>query len=101
MCTVGGRIGWIVTRSGTARRPGIPGTTTPRAYKARFVGYSFTSILIPQYLVLEILPKNTYGTVRVSKDVVVPGIPGLRAVPDLVTIHPILPPTVHIQPYHD
>ena len=29
MCTVGGRIGWIVTRSGTARRPGIPGTTTP------------------------------------------------------------------------
>ena len=33
--------------------------------------------------------------------VVVPGIHGLRAVPDLVTIHPILPPTVHIQPYHD
>ena len=33
--------------------------------------------------------------------VVVPGIPGLRAVPDLVTIHWILPPTVHIQPYHD
>ena len=28
MCTVGGRIGWIVTRSGTARRSGIPGTTT-------------------------------------------------------------------------
>ena len=28
MCTVGGRIGWIVTRSGTARRPSIPGTTT-------------------------------------------------------------------------
>ena len=26
---------------------------------------------------------------------VVPGIPGLRAVPNLVTIHPILPPTVH------
>ena len=34
-------------------------------------------------------------------NVVVPDIPGLRAVPDLVTIHPILPPTVHIQPYHD
>ena len=28
-CTVGGRIGWTGTRSGTARRPGIPGTTTP------------------------------------------------------------------------
>ena len=27
MGAVGGRIGWIVTRSGTARRPGIPGTT--------------------------------------------------------------------------
>ena len=29
-------------------------------------------------------------------DVVGPAIPGLRAVPDLVPIHPILPPTVHI-----
>ena len=29
---------------------------------------------------------------------VVPGIPGLRAVPDVVTIHPILPPTVHLHP---
>ena len=27
-CTVGGRIEWIGTRSGTARRPGIPGTNT-------------------------------------------------------------------------
>ena len=33
-----------------------------------------------------------------TDDVVVPGIPGLRAVPDLVTIHPILPPSVHIHP---
>ena len=29
MCTVGGRIGWIGTRCGTARRPGIAGPTTP------------------------------------------------------------------------
>lgn len=29
MCTVGGWIGWIGTRSGTARRPGIPDTTAP------------------------------------------------------------------------
>ena len=28
MCTVGGRIGWIGTRSGTARRPGIADPTT-------------------------------------------------------------------------
>ena len=32
MCTVGGRIGWIGTRSGTARRPGIAGPTTPFAF---------------------------------------------------------------------
>ena len=30
------------------------------------------------------------------RGVVGPAIPGLRAVPDLVPIHPILPPTVHI-----
>ena len=28
MGTVGGRIGWIGTRSGTAHRPGIAGPTT-------------------------------------------------------------------------
>ena len=28
MCTVGGRIGWIGTRSGTARRPDIADPTT-------------------------------------------------------------------------
>ena len=38
---------------------------------------------------------------KLTSTVVVSGMPGLRAVPDLVTIHPILPPTVHIQPYHD
>ena len=27
-----------------------------------------------------------------------PGIPGLRAVPDLITILPTLPPTVHLHP---
>ena len=35
---------------------------------------------------------------RLARGVVVPGIPGLQAVPDLVTIHPILPPTVHLHP---
>ena len=50
------------------------------------------------------LPKNNKFTdnfMAKTKRVVAPGIPGLRAVPDLVTIHPILPPTVHIQPYYD
>ena len=35
-------------------------------------------------------------TLRICQRVVGPAIPGLRAVPDLVPIHPILPPTVHI-----
>ena len=35
---------------------------------------------------------------RLARGVVVPGIPDLRAVPDLVTIHSILPPTVHLHP---
>ena len=39
-CTVGGRIGWIVTRSGTSRRPGKPGTTT----KAVITGRPFLMI---------------------------------------------------------
>ena len=44
MCTVGGRIGWIVTRSGTARRPGIPGTTTSsRDYSAESSSESSSS----------------------------------------------------------
>ena len=33
---------------------------------------------------------------EVNQGVVGSAIPGLRAVPDLVPIHPILPPTVHI-----
>ena len=43
---------------------------------------------------------SAFGNVYYSPDcvgnVVGPAIPGLRAVPDLVPIHPILPPTVHI-----
>ena len=37
--------------------------------------------------------RNLYEKMTV---VVGSAIPGLRAVPDLVPIHPILPPTVHI-----
>ena len=46
-------------------------------------------------------PVRNSSSEQLLPGVVVSGIPGLRAVPDLVTIHPILPPTVHIQPYHD
>ena len=34
MCTVGDRIGWITIRSGAARRPGVPDTTTLVDYSA-------------------------------------------------------------------
>ena len=37
---------------------------------------------------------------EVNQGVVGSAIPGLRAVPDLVPIHPILPPTVHIHLQH-
>ena len=53
------------------------------------------------YKVRMIKSGPVYRFVHDQSTVVVPGIPGLRAVPDLVTIHPILPPTLHIQPYHD
>ena len=47
-----------------------------------------------------LLPPFMLKTIVIDQmnDVVGPAIPGLRAVPDLVPIHPILPPTVHIHP---
>ena len=42
----------------------------PRCYAARFIGYDYTSILVPVYFVIEILPKGQYGQVRSSKDVI-------------------------------
>ena len=41
-------------------------------------------------------PKGYRAKMNDINTVVGPAIPGLRAVPDLVPIHPILPPTVHI-----
>ena len=43
---------------------------SPRAYIAHFVGYNFSSIMFPNYLVIEVLPKGKYGMVRSSKDVI-------------------------------
>lgn len=42
----------------------------PRAYKARFVGYDFTRTLEPHFKVLQVYDNNTYGLVRISKDVI-------------------------------
>ena len=41
-----------------------------RAHKARFVGYDNTTILFPNYLVMETLPNNQYGKLKSSKDVI-------------------------------
>ena len=43
---------------------------SPRAHKARFVGYDNTTILFPNYMVMEILDNNNYGKIKSSKDVI-------------------------------
>ena len=43
---------------------------SPRAYKAHFVGYNFSTIMFPNYLVMEVLPKGQYGKIRSSKDII-------------------------------
>jgi hypothetical protein len=41
-----------------------------RAHKARFVGYSNSTILFPNYIVMEMHDDGTYGKVKSSKDVI-------------------------------
>jgi Reverse transcriptase (RNA-dependent DNA polymerase) len=41
-----------------------------RAHKARFVGYDNTTILYPNYIVMEILENGNYGKIKSSKDVI-------------------------------
>ena len=40
-----------------------------RAHKARFVGYDNTTVLFPDYLVMEILDGGVYGKMKSSKDI--------------------------------
>jgi hypothetical protein len=42
----------------------------PRAFKARLVGYSYTSTLERVYKVIPVNPNGSYGRVRISKDVI-------------------------------
>jgi hypothetical protein len=42
----------------------------PRALKAHFVGYSYTTVLTKTYKYIEVYADGTYGKVRVSKDVI-------------------------------
>ena len=41
-----------------------------RAHKARFIGYNNTTILFPNYIVMEILENGIYGKIKSSKDVI-------------------------------
>lgn len=41
-----------------------------RAHKARFVGYNNSTLLFPNYLVMEILDGGGYGRIKSSKDVI-------------------------------
>lgn len=41
-----------------------------RAHKARFIGYDNTTILYPNYIVMEILDGGNYGKIKSSKDVI-------------------------------
>ena len=67
MCTVGGRIGWIVTRSGTARRPGIPGTTTPDDLRERFHSVTAKLLYLSKRTRQDILTAVAFLTKRVLK----------------------------------
>ena len=67
MCTVGGRIGWIMTRSGTARRPGIPGTTTPDDLRERFHSITAKLLYLSKRTRPDILTAVAFLTKRVLK----------------------------------
>ena len=41
-----------------------------RAHEARFVGYDNTTILFPNYMVMEILDRGQYGKIKSSKNVI-------------------------------
>ena len=43
---------------------------SPRAYKADFVGYNFSTIMFPNYLVVEVYKNGQYGQVRSTKDAI-------------------------------
>ena len=41
-----------------------------RAQRYRFLAYSYTTILVPTYIVLIVNNNGTYGNMRISKDVI-------------------------------
>ena len=43
---------------------------TGRAHRCRFLAYSYTTLLVPTYVVVLVLDNGTYGPQRVSKDII-------------------------------
>ena len=41
-----------------------------RAHRCRFLAYSYTTILVPTYVVIIVHDNNTYGRTRVSRDII-------------------------------
>ena len=41
-----------------------------RAHRCRFLAYSYTTLLVPTYVVVIVLDNGTYGNVRISKDII-------------------------------
>ena len=74
---------------------------SPRAYKAHFVGYNFSTIMFPNYLVLEILPKGRYSMVRSSKDVIFDSSVNFtenQSLPSEEDFRPTVPSTLTVSP---
>ena len=41
-----------------------------RAKRCKFLAYSYTTILVPTYIVLIVNDNGTYGSTRISKDII-------------------------------
>ena len=44
--------------------------SSPRAYKAHFVGYNFSTIMFPNYLVVEVYKNGSYGGIGSRQDII-------------------------------
>ena len=74
-----------------------PKLGSARAYKAHFVGYNFTTVFTPNYLVMEVHTNGTYGVIRSSKDVIFDSSINFKDnknIPEEELFHPTDSPTI-------
>ena len=74
-----------------------PKLGSARAYKAHFVGYNFTTVFTPNYLVMEVYTNGTYGVIRSSKDVIFDSsinFKDTKNIPEEELFHPTDSPTI-------